>query len=535
MDVNIKQYCIRSLVDSGSSICCVKQSLLHKIFPTPKPLQKSEFPVVKGVSGKLIPVKGTIMLDLNIGNAKFSQKFHVFDNIHHDLIIGIDFLKKNKCSLDFSTSTLRSDSGIPIVNFVSSLMTGLARLKKTVILQPMSETLVPVKISKVPSNTAVLLEPVQSLLNNQITCARALLKSVNRSSACRVLNPLPVSVTLRSNSVVGKLTPIDESSVCALGKEQVCSMTNETDIKACVNSAAACTSDHENVLTKLGISLDNSVLSNEQLVTLKQFIHENKDMFATDTSQLGCTKLHSHRIETGNAPPQRQNAYRYPPLVKAEIDKQIDDYLKNDFIEPSNAMWAAPVVMCKKKDNTYRFAIDYRKLNAVTVPINFPLPRFEDVVDSVAENQSKIFTVLDLKAGFHQIPLDPETKHKSTFICHSGTYNFKRLPYGLRNTPVAFQCLMSSVLRGSNFKFTLVYVDDILIHSPNWSSHLVHLKMVFDRLRQADLKIQPKKCRFAAPRVEYLGHLFSEKGIEVNPDKVKVVKSFPVPKNQKNV
>jgi hypothetical protein len=94
MDVIIRKYCIRSLVDSGSSICCVKQFFLHKIFPNPQPLQKSEFPVVKGISGKLIPVKGSIMLDINIGNAKFTQKFHVFDDIHHDLIIGIDFLTK---------------------------------------------------------------------------------------------------------------------------------------------------------------------------------------------------------------------------------------------------------------------------------------------------------------------------------------------------------------------------------------------------------------------------------------------------------
>lgn len=94
---------------------------------------------------------------------------------------------------------------------------------------------------------------------------------------------------------------------------------------------------------------------------------------------------------------------------------------------------------------------------------------------------------------------------------------------------------MANVLRGINFKFALVYVDDILVHSSNFEEHLDHLQAVFDRLREANLRLQPKKCIFGAELVEYLGHYFSSNGIEVNPGKVEVVKSFPVPKTQKNV
>ena len=156
-------------------------------------------------------------------------------------------------------------------------------------------------------------------------------------------------------------------------------------------------------------------------------------------------------------------------------------------------------------------------------------------MDSVGENDSKIFTVLDLKAGFHQIPLDEETKHKTTFVTHSSCYFFKRLPYGLRNAPVAFQCVMAHVLQGINFKYALVYVDDILIHSANFDEHLVHLQNVFDRLGEANLKLQPKKCQFAAKRVEYWGHYFSRNGIEVNPAKIHAVETFPAPKTRKQL
>ena len=133
-------------------------------------------------------------------------------------------------------------------------------------------------------------------------------------------------------------------------------------------------------------------------------------------------------------------------------------YLKHDIIEPPNSYLAAPAILCKKKDGIFRFPIDYRKLTAVTVT-HYPLPGFDVAVDSVSTNQSKIFTVIYLKSTFHQLELDPKTKHNSTFTCHVG--HFKRLPYGLINAPVAFQKRMGTVPRDIDFKFTLVYVDDM--------------------------------------------------------------------------
>lgn len=114
--------------------------------------------------------------------------------------------------------------------------------------------------------------------------------------------------------------------------------------------------------------------------------------------------------------------------------------------------------------------MDYRDLNSVTEPINFPLPRLEHVIDSVGENSSKIFTVLNIMAGFHQVPVHEETKHKTSFVTHSGCYSFKRLPYGLNNAPIAFQCVMAQVLQGINFRYALVYIADILIHSSSLMS-----------------------------------------------------------------
>ena len=238
--------------------------------------------------------------------------------------------------------------------------------------------------------------------------------------------------------------------------------------------------DGKMIADELGISSNEPDLTKNEKLRLYEFIAKNRSTFAKDTSELVGCNMHKHKIITGQAPPQHKRPYRVSPKIKHLIDEQIDDMLKNDIIEPSDSYWAAPV--CKKKDGTYRFAVDYRDLNAVTEPINFPLPRLEDVIDSVGESNSKVFTVLDLKAGFHQIFLYDETKHKTTFITHRGCYSFKRIPYGIKNGAIAFQTLMSRVLDSINFKYALVYIDDILIHSANFEEHLVHLQAVFDRI-----------------------------------------------------
>ena len=539
VNVSILGKNVNTLVDTGSSLSCIEKSLLDSLDQDFVIYGSSEYTKVKGIGGHLINISGTATLPLQIGDCLFYQKFHIFDKILHPLLLGMDFLKANKCNLNFENKSLDTDTGIPVINFLTeqpSYSTGLARPSKQTVIQPLSETLVPIKISRLRHQETTLFEPAGLLTRKKLAGAKAIINVKKGRGFCRILNPLPSPVTLKPSNVIGKLSPIDSNTIKEMENEQL-----DSDISvACSDPLTkeqlkAEEAKNKAIVEDLGISLNESDLSEDQKSKLYAFIAKNRSSFAKDTSELGCTNLHKHRIETGNAPPQHKRPYRVSPQIKEQIDEQVEDMLKHDIIEPSNSFWAAPVVMCRKKDNSYRFAIDYRDLNAVTEPMNFPLPRMEDIIDSVGENNSKIFTVLDLKSGFHQIPLDEETKHKTTFVTHSGCYSFKRLPYGLRNAPIAFQCVMAQVLQGINFKYALVYVDDILIHSASFEEHLLHLQTVFDRLKDANLKLQPKKCQFAAKRVEYLGHFFSKNGIEVNPAKIAVVETYPVPKTRKQL
>ena len=171
--------------------------------------------------------------------------------------------------------------------------------------------------------------------------------------------------------------------------------------------------------------------------------------------------------------------------------------LQAGIIRPSRSPWSFPAILIPKKDNTMRFVIDYRKLNAITVQDCFPLPRIDDILDRL--NNSKFFTALDLKSGYWQITLDKDTIPKTAFSTPDGHYELVRLPFGLKNAPAEFSRIMQQVL--GDLKFVEIYIDDITIHSASFEEHLEHLYVVFQRLKEANLKVNPSKCDWFAAKL----------------------------------
>ena len=245
--------------------------------------------------------------------------------------------------------------------------------------------------------------------------------------------------------------------------------------------------------------------------------------------------MHAHRIETFDNRPVSKAPYRQSSEMRRETERQTKQMLEDGIIEESSSPWHAPILLVRKKNNEWRLAVDYHGLNSVTEPMSFPFPHISDVFDTIADAKAEVFTVLDLKSGFWQLPLDPVTAHKSAFITHQEVYQFTRLPFGLMNAPITFQALMTKVLRNLNWNIALVYIDDVLIFSKNFDQHLEHLELVFSNLRAANLTLQPSKCRFAAAEIEYLGFLISGSGIRTNPLKTSAIDTFPQPKTAKKV
>lgn len=260
-----------------------------------------------------------------------------------------------------------------------------------------------------------------------------------------------------------------------------------------------------------------------------ELIDENRDLFAWDSKQLGRTSLVQHNIDVGDALPIRKRWYRTSQVEKAFIGEEIDRMLQQGLIEKSKSPWASPVVLVRKKNGKLRLCVDYRPLNKVTKKDRYPLPRIDDMLDSLGG--AAWFTSLDLASGYWQVELDPKDREKTAFITQFGTFQFTVMPFGLCNAPATFQRLMDEVLRDLLWDFVVVYLDDLNVFSRTYAEHLKHLRAVFDRLRQAGLKLNPEKCKFVSPELIFLGHVIDKQGVRTDPDKIEKVKNFPVPKN----
>ncbi|GJX59436.1 ty3-gypsy retrotransposon protein [Tanacetum coccineum] len=223
------------------------------------------------------------------------------------------------------------------------------------------------------------------------------------------------------------------------------------------------------------------------------------------------SRTHSIPLVPNSTPPNIR-PYRYPFSQKTEIEQQVEELLAAGFIQPSTSPFSSPVLLVKKKDNTWRMCVDYRALNKITIADKYPIPNIDELLDEL--NGATIFSKLDLRSGYYQIRVQAQDIAKTAFRTHSGHYEFKVMPFGLTNAPSTFQAVMNELFRPYLRRFILVFFDDILIYSSNMEQHMYHLEQ---------------------QKVVFLGHVITSEGVQVEQEKISDVQSWPISTTVKEV
>jgi len=225
--------------------------------------------------------------------------------------------------------------------------------------------------------------------------------------------------------------------------------------------------------------------------------------------------------------------YCYPYFQKQEIETQVNRMLDTEEIRPSTNAFSSLVLLVKKKDHTWRFCIDYRAFNTITVSDSFPIPTIDELLNELGA--VVWFSKLDLLQGYHHICMSPDDIHKMAFRMHDGHYEFCVLPFGLSNASATFQATMNELFRPHLRKFIIVFFNDILIYSTSWSDHLLHLETTFQLVLNNQFHLKVSKCCFVLQHIEYLGHIVSVGSVGLDGSKIEAMISWPTPRFVKDL
>ncbi len=504
------------MIDTGSSISFINETTRMAIPSLRKRPLKSTFFLSKSVTGQNLDTLGTVTVNLRLGSLTLQHDMHVIRNVNQGIILGWDFLKKHQVVLNVGKCTCcLYDQTLPMLS--KSQLTPVhctAQITVTTTIPAQCEThciaqLIPSAVNAgLADGYCGLFVPYLFKLDG-IAVARTLTIAENGQTVVRLMNPTNSPFVLQPGMQLGEFTPISSDDV-----------VEHSDVVCNVSTPST-------QVSPLQFEGQKGFLSDSQVNELHSLLHEFCDVFSKSPTDFGRTNIVTHKINTDNAIPIQKRAYRTSPKMQEVIQSHVDDMVAKGIVEASHSPWAAPIVMVRKKDGTWRFCVDYRGLNSVTIKDAHPLPRTDDTLDAL--RGSSIFSTMDLSSGYWQVHLHEADKPKTAFTTGRALYQFPVMPMDLFNAPPTFQHLMQLVLRGLSWKTCLVYLDDIIVYSKSFSEHIQHLREVFQHLRAANLKLKPAKCSFAEPQVTFLGHVVSSAGLQPDGKNIQKVKDWPTP------
>ena len=482
-------------------------------------------------------------------------------NLTRPLILGKDFLMKNQITVRYA------ENGKCILNFQQEEMVATIDITNNPQLKTSTKVLLPgrtlaviwVKSELTPEQTGQIYEAQpDDTLYEQYPNIYVVLMIHNADTYIPDTVPMVIinfsidDILIPKGEIMGFLQsqPIDiseirtetstEPSPISIGEDVQEDSQNQEEKKFITSPT--------DIEVHRKINLQDADVSDEHKNAFKELCHEFKDIFLVDLGDIGKTPLVEMEIDTGNSPPIMQKPYTLPLNHAEWVQKVLEILEKAGVIVRSVSPWASPIVVVPKRTTPgeppkRRLCVDYRAINSLLPPVKkafskakgittlVPLPKIDEIYACLKD--SKIYSTFDMRSGYYHMVLSEESRPKSAFVSAYGKWEFKRCPFGLAQAPAYFQRLVNEVLLGLTFAFG--YLDDILIFSPDMETHLKHLRILFERLRSADLKLKEVKCNFLKKHIQYLGHIISGEGITPVQEKLESIQNMLPPRNPKEV
>ena len=524
MQVTVDNVQTKALIDTGASRNLIKKSIASKLGLN---VGKESHINFEGLGNEIMNTYGVISPNVFFYSIDAGETLlHVVDDniIKYPIILGQKFCLHNKLIIDIAnrriSKSFRNGSKLDIYldgkngNVETSI-------QKSIKVYAKSDYILNEGINKVPIEFNYMsiphLNQDETKLYYEGTCNNKNIEgidgvfSLNQENKHIFVKPLTTNKEkkyyIKKGDILGKL-----STIVQLDEDD--EQEEET----------------EWTLSKLKEKINmGEKVNDEGKNKIYDMLMRTKLALSRDDSDIGLANVTPHKILLTNETPIWQKHRRFAEPVTKEIERQCKELEALDIIEECNSRWSSPVVPIRKADGTLRLCVDYRRINQVTIPENFPMPNITDSIYSA--HDIKYFTKIDLTKGYYQVPIDDDSKKYTSFTTQNNQYQFKRLSFGLKNSGLQFQRNIQEILSGFNSKKVIIYIDDILIISKDFDEHLTMTEKVLFTLLNNGIKIKVSKCEFFKEKVSFLGHIISKEGIEKSPEYIEKVKNFPKPRN----
>ena len=546
VEVNVKETEVKeqlALLDTGAGVSIIESQLVEKI-NSGHILEDKR--IIRNASGMIMTTTGKIKLTLEIGNKQYEHEFVIMKErrLPSKIIIGWDFLRRYEIKFQSKPLSLYIEKDkIKVVELPIEHMLNITKEKE--IIQSEKEEVNDNITYKCQVSEAKLLSAGKMgyiTLETKLTDSDVgIYEPVVGNSGTHMLCPGLVTFEKDKDKRKSRFTikyinhtseDIEVESGRTLGYVQPCYKEEIEKVQDEVVSTIVERSEEErlnDLFAVVDIMLPEKSKENE---ILKSLIRKYPSVFSSDDDPPSVTPFYYHTIHLDSTPKPKK-PYVIPACFHEKVQKQIQEMIQYGIIRPSRSPFHSPLVPVVKKDGKIRLCVDFRNLNNNIVSDSYPLPNINNILHNLGKGT--IFTCLDLKQGYHQIPLTEESKALTAFIAPGGLFEYNVMPMGLKDSPSAFSRIISQVLVGLTGNNTHVYMDDIIIQGKNLQDHVSNLEKVLSRLQEARLTLKLSKCEFFKNSVKYLGHIVSAEGLKAQPEKIEVIQNMIRPKTVKQL